>query len=337
MVDARTYIKVHDGIMDHPKIEVLSDRAFRLLIGNWCWCARHLTDGKIPRSAWLKRGTPKARAELIAAKLAEDCGEFVVMHDYTEHQRSAAEVEAQRETKRRAGAIGNHQRWHTGPDATPDSACEYCVTDHEPSPQDPSHNRSQVRSQTNSQVPSQNNRKTIAKTENKQKNKNPPSASKEVTQERARDPLRAPAIAHETLPDPHPVPGITGAHAGDAYRLVDRAIGRNHPSAVRTALAIEVKGLLRDGIDPELITATLELWLTKPNCGPRVLPSLVSEVIKTREAANRPTHLAPVTELATSDQRFQRGMRIAEARRARRLAAEQNQQQPVPALPGAAS
>jgi hypothetical protein len=40
-----------------------------------------------------------------------------------------------------------------------------------------------------------------------------------------------------------------------------------------------------------------------------------------------------VTELATSDQRFQRGRQIAEARRARRLAAEQ---QP-PALPGAAS
>lgn len=43
-----------------------------------------------------------------------------------------------------------------------------------------------------------------------------------------------------------------------------------------------------------------------------------------------------VTELATSDQRFQRGMRIAAERRARRLAAEGNQPQP-PALRGAAS
>lgn len=132
--DLRTYIKVHDGIADHPKIEGLSDRAFRLLIETWCWCSRHLTDGQVPQSTWIKRGTAKTRAELISAELAEDCGEVIVMHDYVEHQRTAAEVEERRAVRRKASLRGNHQRWHTGPNGTPDPACEHCVSPQGPIP-----------------------------------------------------------------------------------------------------------------------------------------------------------------------------------------------------------
>src|SRR5215469_12896847 len=68
MPDDRTYIKVHDGMPDHPKVEALSDAAFRLLVTLWCWCGRHLTDGRIPEGIWSRRGSAKARDELLTAE-----------------------------------------------------------------------------------------------------------------------------------------------------------------------------------------------------------------------------------------------------------------------------
>jgi hypothetical protein len=92
---------------EHPKVEGLSDAAFRLLVTSWCWSSRQLTDGRIPATSWAKRGTAKARRELVAAGLAEvgDDG-TVQLHDYLEHQRSAAEVAALREKRREAGRRG---------------------------------------------------------------------------------------------------------------------------------------------------------------------------------------------------------------------------------------
>lgn len=109
--DSRTYIRVHDGMPDHPKIEPLSDAAFRLLIKVWCWSGHYLTDGLIPSTTWLKRGTPKSRAELIAAGLAELLADGAVqMHDYTDHQRTADEVKSLKEARREAGRKGGNAK-----------------------------------------------------------------------------------------------------------------------------------------------------------------------------------------------------------------------------------
>ncbi|MGH3825957.1 MAG: hypothetical protein ACRDQX_02090 [Pseudonocardiaceae bacterium] len=76
---------------------------------------------------------------------------------------------------------------------------------------------------------------------------------------------------------------------------MNRVIGLEHPTTVRTTLAIEATKLLADGIDELLVTAALELWLDKPHLHPRTLPSLVSEVIRGR---NRPR------PLGTTDRRI---------------------------------
>lgn len=124
--DGRTYIRVHDGMPDHPKIDALSDKAFRLLIETWCWCSRHLTDGQVPRATWNRRGTPKVRRELVEAGLVEDHGsDGVVMHDYLEHQRSRAQVEDINDARREASIKGNHRRWHVGKGRT-DPNCPLC-------------------------------------------------------------------------------------------------------------------------------------------------------------------------------------------------------------------
>jgi len=106
MPDDRTYIKVHDGMPDHPKVEALSDAAFRLLVTLWCWCGRHLTDGRIPEGIWSRRGSAKARDELLTAGLVEANGTGFYMHDYLEHQRSAEQVAELKAKRRAAGSMG---------------------------------------------------------------------------------------------------------------------------------------------------------------------------------------------------------------------------------------
>lgn len=108
--DTRTYITVHDGMPEHPKIEGLSDGAFRALVEAWCWCSRNQTDGLITAASWRKRGTPAARKELAAAGLVETRGDGVYMHDYTLHQRTADEIAEQRAKKASAGRKGGLAR-----------------------------------------------------------------------------------------------------------------------------------------------------------------------------------------------------------------------------------
>jgi hypothetical protein len=90
---------------ENHKIEALSDKAFRHLIDLWCWSSRNLKDGDIPESVWLKRTTPKTRAELLVA-LVEPRSDGVHMRDYLKHQRSKQEVLELRAKRARAGSMG---------------------------------------------------------------------------------------------------------------------------------------------------------------------------------------------------------------------------------------
>ncbi len=106
--DTRTYITVHDGLPEHPKVEGLSDKAFRALIEFWCYCSKNMTDGKVSEKAWRKRATPKVRAELLenGNAVPDADGDGIRMHDYLKHQRSRADVEALRLKRASAGALG---------------------------------------------------------------------------------------------------------------------------------------------------------------------------------------------------------------------------------------
>src|SRR6266516_115465 len=92
--DDRTYIRVHDGMPDHPKIEGLSDAAFRLLVRVWCRCHVYRTDGQITQ-AWWDKQKPRARQELLNVHLVEPglLAGTLIAHDYDQHQDTAAEIE----------------------------------------------------------------------------------------------------------------------------------------------------------------------------------------------------------------------------------------------------
>ena len=172
-MDDRTYIRLHDGMPDHPKVVGLTDAAFRLYVEALCWCSRHLTDGVVTAAALRRLGgwSPEAVVELAAAGLTEaDEPSHVrshngsqdalpttwLIHDYTEHQRTADEVAGFRRAKRAAGITGNHERWHLARGLR-DLDCELCLAD-EPS-LDPSHMRSDMRSHIESQNDGSTDRK----------------------------------------------------------------------------------------------------------------------------------------------------------------------------------
>jgi hypothetical protein len=68
----------------------------------------------------------------------------------------------------------------------------------------------------------------------------------------------------------------------DAWTIIRNVVPREHSQATKTALALEASAMLVAGTPEDDVRATLELWLTKPNLGPRTLPHLLSDVIRSR-------------------------------------------------------
>lgn len=114
------YLMTDDEFPDHEKVDPLTDGAFRLHVSGMHYCARKLTDGRIP-AARVPRLTPtfkpKHLAELVAADMwhedgkgcgtetcpTGDAGEYVV-HDYLEWNKPREWWQARRraETDRKA-------------------------------------------------------------------------------------------------------------------------------------------------------------------------------------------------------------------------------------------
>lgn len=67
--------------------------------------------------------------------------------------------------------------------------------------------------------------------------------------------------------------------------LIRELVPPGHPDAVLTVLRIRANELLRKHPRSE-VAAAVQLWLDKPSLGPHALPSLLSEVIKSRAAPN---------------------------------------------------
>lgn len=122
------YIRVDVLLPEHPKVEGLSDKAFRALITLWCYCGRQRTDGAVTRKQW-EAWPPRVRAELIAAGLASPipAGDGAAMHDYLGHQRSRGEIDELAAKRSKAGKTGADARWApkdgewNGSDAKPHS------------------------------------------------------------------------------------------------------------------------------------------------------------------------------------------------------------------------
>lgn len=113
------WIRVDVLMPDHPKVESLSDRAFRELVKLWCYSGLHRTDGIITSRRW-KAVPPKARRELVENGLARDqpLG-GAVMHDYTEHQRTRDEIDELAARRAEIARNAANARWAKGHEKPP--------------------------------------------------------------------------------------------------------------------------------------------------------------------------------------------------------------------------
>ena len=111
------WAKLDDAFPDHPKVERLSDAAFRLYVRAICYSARLLTDGDVPYET-LKRWAGKKRLleELVEAGLFDMDGERWSVHDYLEYNRTRVQVLADR------AAAADRMSKRRSPDVRPNIA-----------------------------------------------------------------------------------------------------------------------------------------------------------------------------------------------------------------------
>lgn len=103
-----TWVRLDDSMPEHPKMEALSDRAFRLHVSALCYCNRLLTDGEIPAStAHRMVGNGKRyAAELVAAGIWDAVDDGFKIHDYEDYQPSRETV-----LRERAKTAERVSRW----------------------------------------------------------------------------------------------------------------------------------------------------------------------------------------------------------------------------------
>src|SRR2546427_7648780 len=93
------YLNLDDNFTDHPKIDQLSDGAFRLHLAGLCYSAKHLTDGRVP-SDRPPRLVPTFRTkhleELLKDGLWTQHRDGYEIHDYLDWNKSRAWWEKKR-------------------------------------------------------------------------------------------------------------------------------------------------------------------------------------------------------------------------------------------------
>lgn len=118
MANNRLYAKFTLDFADAPKIETLSDSAFRALVEMILYSRRMLTDGLIRVDVANKRWPSKVLSELLSNDLAKpslelvevDSGntssKFYSIHDFLEIQDSKSKVEERVARNKASGALG---------------------------------------------------------------------------------------------------------------------------------------------------------------------------------------------------------------------------------------
>jgi hypothetical protein len=113
------YLNLDDNYPDHPKVDILSDGAFRLHTAALCWCAKNTTDGfveesRVPRLT--RTYKPQYLAELVASAMWLRVTKGYDLHDYLDWNQSKAWWDEKREkdAKRKAAWRASHASKNEG-------------------------------------------------------------------------------------------------------------------------------------------------------------------------------------------------------------------------------
>lgn len=120
------YLNLDDEFADHPKVDALSDGAFRLHVSGLCYAAKNLTDGliecrRVPRL--MPEYRPALLKELTDAGMWHAHKDGYEIHDYLDWNKSREWWEAERARKAKNKAdwyARKHRKNGAGPGAEPD-------------------------------------------------------------------------------------------------------------------------------------------------------------------------------------------------------------------------
>ena len=128
MKDRREFVSVTVDMPTSPKLAGASASVKWAYVTSLCYAGRHLTDGHFPLATVLaEAGVGKTVLRELTERgvwhgADHDCHcdrpkrpGWLIVHDYLEHQRSAADAARQREQARRGASKTNHERWHDEP------------------------------------------------------------------------------------------------------------------------------------------------------------------------------------------------------------------------------
>lgn len=104
------YLRLDDNMMEHPKVDRLSDPAFRIWMKGLTYCARLMTDGLIPRRLALSWGSLKRIGELLSAGLWDEEGVGYRVHDWLDWNESRQRILDRRRADSIRKAGGNPGR-----------------------------------------------------------------------------------------------------------------------------------------------------------------------------------------------------------------------------------
>lgn len=98
------YLNLDDNFADHPKVDALSDGAFRLHVAGLNYCARKLTDGTVEKHRvhrLMPVYKPTYLRELLNASMWLEVPEGYAIHDYLQWNKSKAWWDERRESEAR--------------------------------------------------------------------------------------------------------------------------------------------------------------------------------------------------------------------------------------------
>lgn len=106
-----TWARLDDKIHSHAKTFAAGNAAFGLFCRLLAWCCDHLTDGHIPRCvcAAYDDDDGKQIERLIDVGWLVETEDGFEIHDYLEHNPSAAEVAKSRKVRAKSGSLGGKQ------------------------------------------------------------------------------------------------------------------------------------------------------------------------------------------------------------------------------------
>lgn len=123
------WVKLDDAFVDHPKVDGLSDAAFRLFVSSLCHANRYLTDGFVATDRPPRLVARFKRAlidELVHAGLWSEVDGGWAIHDYLLYNPSRRQVEAERVSNARRQALFRNPDVRAAVRQRDNDRCRYC-------------------------------------------------------------------------------------------------------------------------------------------------------------------------------------------------------------------